>query len=118
MKGEKKLVISGSRTITDRQVINDIMHRYKCDRFTYLIHGTARGVDKIAEDWGVLWGMKIIAMPADWDKYGKPAGMIRNKEMADLSDACLAIWDGSSPGTKNMIEYYKTLGKPLIVEIV
>ena len=42
--------------------------------------------------------------PADWDRYGKRAGFIRNKHMASLGgDRCLAFWDGTSTGTLDMI---------------
>ena len=42
--------------------------------------------------------------PADWDKYGKRAGYLRNVQMAEYADALLAFWDGESRGTKNMID--------------
>ena len=43
-------------------------------------------------------------MPAKWDKHGNSAGMIRNSQMADYADGLIALWDGESRGTKNMIE--------------
>lgn len=50
---------------------------------------------------------KMKVFPADWNKYGKKAGPIRNKKMANYAEALLAIWDGKSCGTKNMIQQAK-----------
>ena len=44
---------------------------------------------------------------ADWVKYGKAAGPIRNEEMAKYADACIVFWDGKSPGAKSMIALAK-----------
>ncbi len=44
----------------------------------------------------------IVKFPADWDKHGKAAGPIRNKQMAEYADALLLIWDGNSRGSMNM----------------
>jgi len=115
---KRTLVVSGSRTITDENRVKDLLNRYRFERFHTLLHGGARGVDQIAADWGHLWGLEIVEVPADWNRHGKAAGPIRNREMADRADALIAIWDGKSRGTKQMIEYFKTLKKPYIVEIV
>lgn len=48
--------------------------------------------------------------PADWGKYGKSAGVLRNKQMAEYADGLIAFWDGKSRGTANMIETAKGLG--------
>ena len=62
----------------------------------------------------------IKFFPALWDQYGKSAGMIRNKQMAEYGDFLLAFWDGKSHGTKNMIKTMKEMnkhGKVVIYEI-
>ena len=48
-------------------------------------------------------GIKLTIFPADWEKYGKSAGMIRNKDIINNCDVCVAFWDGISKGTKNSI---------------
>ena len=45
-----------------------------------------------------------LLYPADWERHGRAAGPIRNEEMAEVSDALIAFWDGKSRGTKSMIE--------------
>jgi hypothetical protein len=41
--------------------------------------------------------------PAKWDKYGKAAGPLRNREMAAYADALILVWDGKSRGSANML---------------
>ena len=48
--------------------------------------------------------------PAEWDKYGRKAGPLRNEAMARYADALLAYWNGESKGTKSMIELAKASG--------
>jgi uncharacterized phage-like protein YoqJ len=51
--------------------------------------------------------------PANWRKYGKRAGHRRNQQMADNADALIALWDGESPGTRDMIRRMEN--KPTII---
>lgn len=69
--------------------------------------GAAKGTDTLAIKYAKERGYKLTKMPANWDKHGKKAGIIRNKEMADYAEALIAFWDGKSRGTKNMIETAK-----------
>lgn len=54
--------------------------------------------------WARRNNVPVEKYPANWDKYGKSAGYIRNEEMAKVADSLLAIWDGKSRGTKHMID--------------
>lgn len=71
-----------------------------------IISGGARGADKIGEQFAKKYNIKLTVFPAQWDKYGKSAGIIRNAEMAQYAKngILFAFWDGKSTGTKNMIE--------------
>ena len=64
----------------------------------------ARGVDFLGGLWAHNRGIPVAEFPADWDKYGKRAGYLRNEEMARNAEALIAIWNGKSPGTKHMID--------------
>lgn len=67
----------------------------------------AQGADMLGEKYAKECGYEIHYYPADWKQYGRRAGPIRNEKMAQAADALVAFWDGSSPGTKNMIEIAK-----------
>ena len=69
-----------------------------------IVSGKANGADSLGEKYAKLKGYKVLEMPADWDKYGKSAGYIRNKEMAKIADGAIIFWDGKSKGSKHMID--------------
>lgn len=61
------------------------------------------GADKLALEWAEERGMEILKYPADWKRYKRAAGPIRNSEMGKVADALIAFWNGNSGGTKHMI---------------
>lgn len=72
-------------------------------------------MDAMGEELAKAWNWKLTIFPAEWEKYGKRAGILRNIQMGDYADALVAIWDGESKGTKHMIEYMQSLNKPVFV---
>lgn len=84
---------------------------------TEVVSGTAAGADRMGERFARLHGLPIARFPADWERYGKKAGMLRNKEMANYSDGVICVWDGISPGTKGMIDYCKVKLVPCYVHL-
>jgi hypothetical protein len=78
-------------------------------RLHTLIHGAARGADSIAHKWAERNSLTIDTYPVtreEWSTFGKSAGHRRNRRMLleGRPDIVLAFWDGSSPGTRDMIE--------------
>lgn len=81
---------------------------------TEAVTGGCRGADSAAYD--MMEGLvPIKVFPADWKTHGKAAGPMRNREMARYADVLIAIWDGKSRGTKNMIETFAKTGKPFVI---
>lgn len=77
----------------------------------HLIHGDCRNSpDVVAEAWAIANGVTFTAMPADWGGHGKWAGALRNSRMAEHGTHLVALWDGHSRGTKNMIEAADKMG--------
>lgn len=62
--------------------------------------------------------MPVERFPADWDRRGRAAGRIRNREMAKHADALIAVWDGESRGTANMILEAHRAGLKVYVHLV
>lgn len=98
-----KLIVAGSRHIDDVEFIESVLDGIRLNKtIECVISGMARGPDTIGEEWAKKHGIPVMASPANWKKYGKAAGPIRNAEMAEIGDAVVAFWDGISTGTKDM----------------
>lgn len=114
-----KLIIAGSRGVTDYGTVRESVIAsgfWKAYGKTLeIVSGTARGVDRLGEEFANKNGLLIHRFPADWDKLGKAAGHIRNCEMGKFADCLLAVWDGKSKGTEQMINYMKSLQKEYFV---
>ena len=57
---------------------------------------------------------KLILYPR-YNLYGRAAPIKRNEIMVDIADMIIIIWDGSSKGTKFVIDYSKKKNKPMLV---
>lgn len=96
------VIVAGSRSITNYRLACDVVERSGFS-ITKVISGTAPGVDQLGERWGAEHRVPVMRMPADWQRHGRAAGPIRNRAMAAVAKALIALWDGSSHGTLDMI---------------
>ena len=115
-----KVIIAGTRSFADYSLLCS-----SCDRFLsrkgqthdiIIVSGTARGADRLGEQYAKERGYQVQPFSADWEKNGRAAGYMRNADMANYSDALIAFWDGKSRGTAHMINTAKK--KRLPVRIV
>jgi hypothetical protein len=98
-----KLIIAGSRNVyPEWQLIDALAMQFDLG-ITEVVSGGAKGVDTAAERFAEAAKLPFKLFPADWDKYGKGAGFIRNEQMAKYADALLAVWDGFSRGTNTYV---------------
>lgn len=124
-----KVIIAGGRDFhhwkDDNSYLSkiDFYLKNKSEDEIEMITGCATGADEIPFFYEVWYGYKVTEFPADWGnlnvkpcvkkltRSGKPynalAGHIRNKKMAEYSDALIAFWDSKSKGTKDMIDLAK-----------
>ena len=109
-----KTIIAGSRTIEDYATVEAAIAASGFT-ITQVVSGCARGVDRLGEQWGYAHNALIARFPADWKRYEKRAGIIRNKEMAAYADALVAVWDGQSTGTAHMIRMARARGLQVYV---
>lgn len=113
-----KTIIAGSRSIADYALVKKAVKNSKFNISTVL-SGGASGVDELA-----IWFAKDNCIPlqmhyADWKPNGvldRSAGHKRNYEMALNADALIAIWDGESPGTQDMINIAYAEGLKVHIE--
>jgi len=103
-----RVIIAGTRTFQDY----DLLCR-KCDFFfankrpTAIVCGEARGADSLGKKYAKEHNLQVDSFPADWNKYGKRAGYIRNREMAE-----------HARGTQHMINLAKEYGLPYRVVLI
>lgn len=105
-----KVIIAGSREFDNYDMLKE-----KCDKILsrkvnegeeiVIVSGTAKGADTLGEKYAEERGYKIERYPANWDKYGKRAGYLRNKKMAEVSNACIVFLSSKAEnkGSKMMI---------------
>lgn len=106
-----RVIIAGSRDFDDFGTLCRVCDHMLSKRHPIeVVCGMAKGADLLGKRYADERGHLVAEFPADWKSFGKSAGMIRNMRMAEYSDALIAFWDGSSRGTKNMIELAKGLG--------
>lgn len=107
------VIIAGSRTygsgVSDERAVaylDDVMADAGIDVAT-VVSGGARGADSYGEQWAAEHDVPVERYPisdAMWNHYGNRAGWYRNRAMAYVGDALVAIWDGQSTGTRMMID--------------
>lgn len=108
--GTARVIVAGSRGIHDRkkvfEKIEGLTRRLWHKSGFEIVSGMAAGPDTLAIEWARNSGFagSVVQFPAEWERYGRAAGAIRNQQMAWYGTHLLAFWDGSSPGTRNMIE--------------
>lgn len=116
-----KILVCGSRTARDyeyvKELLFDLTKVFAEDDSPLIIVGGAAGVDSFAEKAAIDLGINYVVYPADWTRYGNAAGPIRNQEMLDKEDPNLvvAIWDGESRGTLDMIKKSIKYGVDVVV---
>ena len=111
-----KVIVAGTRYFNNYDLMCKNLDYFLCNlEDIEIVSGTARGADALGEQYANEHNLPIKQFPADWDKYGKRAGYLRNNQMADYADYLVAFWDGKSPGTKHMIQFMTDLKKPVYV---
>ncbi|MBE6903645.1 MAG: DUF2493 domain-containing protein [Ruminococcaceae bacterium] len=118
----KKIVVAGCRDFSDyelaKEYIDFCISEIKKENTIVFVSGGCKGADLLGERYAKENGYEIELHPANWKEYGRAAGPIRNKEMAECCDYVICFWDGKSKGTKSMIEYAKKLEKPVKVKMI
>ena len=115
-----KVIIAGTRDFNDYAFLKKNVDYFlqginPHNEEIEIVSGNARGADKLGERYAKEHNLPLKLFPANWDKYGKRAGYLRNQEMANYSDVLIAFWDEKSKGTKHMIDIAKKQDLTVIV---
>ncbi len=110
-----RLLICVGREWKDITLIESVLKEYPSD--TTVIHGDCRGADKLSGIVAEKLGMKVIPFPADWNKFGRGAGIIRNQQMLDEGKPneviAFHLDINNSKGTLDMVTIAKKAGIPV-----
>lgn len=102
-------LFTGSRKWKNEDRIREELKKLK--KGDLIIHGGARGTDSIVEKNAKELGIRTIVFRPEWERYGKVAALIRNKEMIEQNpDMVIAFIKGESRGTRHTIELAKKKG--------
>lgn len=107
------VAIVGSRGFRPLSRVWDYVAKLPSD--AHVISGGAVGVDREAEHAARLRGLQITVFLPDWAKYGRRAGMLRNRQIVEAADLVVAFWDGASRGTASSLAIAHELKKPVEV---
>ncbi|MBE6714786.1 MAG: DUF2493 domain-containing protein [Ruminococcaceae bacterium] len=118
----KRVIIAGSRNYHNydeaKAFIDTFLHKIKNDWKIVFVSGGCKGADMLGERYAIEKGLPIERFYAEWDKYGRAAGPIRNRLMAEIGDIVICFWDGKSHGTGSMISYARKAGKEVIIKYI
>lgn len=114
-----KVAIVGSRNYKHIERIGvrigQLVKEYGAQNIT-IISGGAKGPDSIAVSYAIRKGIRITVYPANWNRYAKRAGPIRNTTIVNNADRIIAFWDGRSRGTRDTID--KAHLKQVPIEVI
>ncbi len=115
-----RVIIAGSRQFNDyHKMLTELdnlgIHFINTIDPIEIVSGHASGADALGERFAKEYNYPLKTFPAEWNKYGKAAGPIRNEQMAKYAAEAdrgilIAFPIGESRGTNNMIKLAKQYG--------
>jgi hypothetical protein len=110
-----RLLITGGRNFDDRALMWSTLDRLHAEHHvTLLIHGGARGADRMAGEWAQERSVEVLACPADRKRYGRAAGPKQNRQMLAEKPDLVVAFPGDS-GTRHMGLIAEEAGVKVIV---
>lgn len=113
----RRILVTGSRVCDDPDPVFLSLERSLADFGALtVIHGGASGVDAISGEWArqkifAKLPVRLEVFPANWERYGRRAGPIRNRQMLESGvDLCLAFPGKTSPGTWDCVRQALAMG--------
>ena len=102
-----RVIVAGGRDFDNYDLLctklDKILSKVSQTHEIHIVCGMARGADSLGAEYAKARGYAVDSYPAEWNRYGKRAGYLRNATMANNADALVAFWDTQSKGTSHMI---------------
>ena len=109
-----RVLVCGGREFSDlKWLTKELDQVHQENSIKMIVHGNARGADKLSGIWAAWNKVQCCPVPAEWSRYGKRAGGIRNQKMLGYGiDLVLAFPGGS--GTRDMIKRARKHGVKVV----
>jgi len=118
------LAVSGSTSLDDyhkiagclqKTILNIVQHTSITKQKIILLSGGAKGVDSIAKKFAQENNINFVEIKANWKRYRKGAGPIRNQKIIDSANALIAFKKPTSTGTTDTIRKAIAIGMPTMI---
>jgi hypothetical protein len=111
-----RVLVCGGRDWTEMYIIAQVLDRARAQGCVeVVIEGECKGADQLARGWAANRGVKIEPYPADWERFGRSAGPIRNAQMIEEGKPdWVCAFDTGGEGTADMIEQALAVGLPVL----
>lgn len=96
-----RVIVCGGRNYSDGSTVARVLSSLDPRSLT-VVHGGAPGADSLADDWCRTFGVAVDPHPADWKRYGRAAGPIRNREMVNAGADLVIAFPGGD-GTADCV---------------
>ena len=107
------IAIVGSRGLT----VPDFTPYLPEGEIEKIVSGGAKGIDSDAAAFARKKGIALEEIKPNYDRYGRAAPILRNKDIVQRADLTLIFWDGSSKGTKSVIDLCRKKGRSYLLYI-
>lgn len=117
-KIQLKLAIIGSRSFNDYELLKETLNQIIKEKrlnIGLIISGGAKGADSLAYRYSIENQIEFKLFKAEWEKYGRAAGIRRDSDIINDCDLCIAFWDGKSRGTSHSISLCSKQNKECII---
>ena len=109
-----RVLVCGGRDFNDASMVREILDQVHEDlNISCIIEGGARGADRLAGAWALVSGIDREVYHADWNRYGRRAGYLRNVRMANEGKPDLIVAFPGGKGTAMMESIAKDRSIPV-----
>lgn len=111
-----RVLVCGGRDYKDKDFVFDVLAEQHdiLGRIDVIIQGGARGADTFAAQWAASRAVPNWEFKADWERYGRGAGAVRNGIMLKDGKPQLVIAFPGGNGTQDMVVRAKKAGLPVV----
>lgn len=112
----KRILVCGGRDYADKQKVYKVLDQAR-DTFkdVTIIQGAAKGADSLADSWAADRGVRSDSFPADWKRYGKRSGYLRNVQMLNEGKPDIVVAFPGGAGTQMMINLAKSANVAVVM---